>query len=205
MSKNVNAKSAANLLAISELNVFNTIAACKEFASCKFGYGFVAKSTPKFQAPKQTAAMWAGEFGSEMPTIIKVTKVTNARSGNYANKVNKALGGGKDFVADGMNGYEWVVPNVIKRATKDGSLQLCVTFTKGDRTKFESFYVVGDHFATDEELAFIKSRLYVAPASAKQIESGVSEEDVVMVRNYKFSNVLSVGKTEEIEDFWNAL
>lgn len=188
-----------------KVDVFATIAACKEFAACKFGYGFVARSTPKFCAPKQTESLWLSRFGSAMPKIVKVTKVTNARSGNYSNKVNKALGGGKDFVADGMNGYEWVVPNVIKRATKDGNLQLCVTFTKGDKTKFESFYLVGERFATDKELEFIKERLYQAPASKKQIESGVSEEEVVMVRNYKFDNVVCVGKTDDVEKYWKSL
>ena len=183
-----------------KVNEFETIAACKNFAACKFGYGFVAKSTPRFQAPKQTAAMWAGEFGSEMPAIVKVTKVTNARSGNYANKVAKA--GATDFVADGLNGYDWVVPNVIKRAQKDGSLQLCVTFTKGDKTTFESFYVVGDHFATKEELAFIKARLYSSPASAKQLAAGVAPTDEVLVRNYKFSNIVCVGTTPEVEAYW---
>lgn len=200
-----NAKSNVGQLLTKVVSIYDTVAICKEFASCKFGYGFIARSNPKFQAPKQTAAMWAQTFGTAMPKVVKVTKVTNARSGNYANKVNKALGGGKDFVADGMNGYEWLVPNVIKRATKDGNLQLCVTFTNGDRTTFESFYIVGDHFATDEELAFIKSRLYVAPPSKKQIESGVSEDAVVMVRNYKFENVARVGKTEDIESYWDSV
>lgn len=186
-----------------KVNEFETIAACKNFAACKFGYGFVAKSTPKFQAPKQTAAMWLSEFGSEMPAIIKVTKVTNARSGNYANKVAKA--GASDFVADGLNGYDWVVPNVIKRAQKDGSLQLCVTFTNSDKTTFESFYVVEDHFATKEELAFIKARLYVAPVSKKQVAAGVAPADEVLVRNYKFSNIVSVGTTPEVEEYWKTL
>ena len=205
MSNKVNVKS----LLIGSANPFDTIAACKEFAACKFGYGFIARSTPKFQAPKRTAAEWLSVFGCEMPNIVKVTKVTNARSGSYENKVNKALAKSDvetPFESGGLNGYEWVVPNIIKRAIKDSSLQLCVTFTKNDKTKFESFYIVGDHFANDEELYFIKSHLYVAPnKSVKQTESGVSEDEIVMVRNYKFDNVVRVGKTTEVEDYWNAI
>ena len=53
------------------VNVFDTIAACKDFASCKFGYGFIARSTPKFRAPKATAAEWAADFGNDMPNIVK--------------------------------------------------------------------------------------------------------------------------------------
>lgn len=189
------------------VNVFDTIAACKDFASCKFGYGFIARSTPKFRAPKATAAEWAAEFGNDMPNIVKVTKVTNARAYDYAKAINRQLakqGDATDFKSDRMNGYEWVVPNIIKRAEKDGSLQMCVTFKENDRTKFETFYIVADHFATAGELEFITEHLYKAPnKSVKQTESGIADEDVVMVRNYKFSNIIAVGQTPQIEEIWS--
>ena len=189
------------------VNVFDTIAACKDFASCKFGYGFIARSTPKFRAPKATAAEWAAEFGNVMPDIVKVTKVTNARAYDYAKAINRQLskqGDAADFKSDRMNGYEWVVPNIIKRAEKDGSLQMCVTFKENDRTKFETFYIVEDHFATTDELEFITEHLYKAPnKSVKQTESGIADEDVVMVRNYKFSNIIAVGQTPQIEEIWS--
>jgi len=188
------------------VNVFDTIAACKDFASCKFGYGFIARSTPKFRAPKATAAEWAAEFGNVMPNIVKVTKVTNARAYDYGKAINRQLvkqGDAADFKSDHMNGYEWVVPNIIKRAEKDGSLQLCVTFKSDDRTKFETFYIVANHFATADELNFITEHLYKAPnKSVKQTESGIADEDIVMVRNYKFSNIIAVGQTPQIEEIW---
>jgi hypothetical protein len=189
------------------VNVFDTIAACKDFASCKFGYGFIARSTPKFRAPKATAAEWAAEFGNDMPNIVKVTKVTNARAYDYAKAINKQLakqGDAADFKSGRMNGYEWVVPNIIKRAEKDGSLQLCVSFKENDRTKFETFYIVADHFATADELNFITEHLYKAPnKSVKQTERGIADEDVVIVRNYKFSNIIAVGQTPQIEEIWS--
>lgn len=189
------------------VNVFDTIAACKDFASCKFGYGFIARSTPKFRAPKATAAEWVADFGNEMPNIVKVTKVTNARAYDYAKAINRQLakqGDATDFKSGSMNGYEWVVPNIIKRAEKDGSLQMCVTFKENDRTKFETFYIVADHFATADELNFITEHLYKAPnKSVKQTESGIADEDVVMVRNYKFSNIIAVGQTPQIEEIWS--
>ena len=193
-------------LLIAVVDIFSTIAACKDFASCKFGYGFIARSAPKFRAPKTTATEWLNEFGSEMPNIVKVTKVTNARAYDYAKAINRQLdkqGDAANFKSDAMSGYDWVVPNIIKRATKDGSLQLCVTFKENDRTKFESFYIVSDHFATDDELEFIKEHLYKAPnKSVKQSESGIADEDIVMVRNYKFSNIVAVGQTPQIEEMW---
>lgn len=194
-------------LLIAVVDVFSTIYACKDFASCKFGYGFIARSTPKFRAPKATATEWLNEFGETMPNIVKVTKVTNARAYDYAKAVNRTLAKQGDennrFKSDDMNGYDWVVPNIIKRAQKDGNLQLCVTFKENDRTKFESFYIVADHFATEDELTFIKEHLYVAPnKSVKQTTSGIKDEDIVMVRNYKFSNIVAVGQTPEIEEMW---
>ncbi len=194
------------------VNFFDTIEACREFASCKFGYGFIARSTPKFRAPKATSLEWFNEFGSVMPNVIKVTKVTNAKAYDYAKAINRQLGKqGSDaaFESDAMSGYEWVVPNIIKRAIKDGSLQMCVTFKDTDKTKFETFYIVATetpHFASDAELDFIKSHLYVAPnKSVKQSASGIADEDIVMVRNYKFSNIIAVGKTPEVEEIWDAI
>lgn len=197
-------------LLIAVVDVFSTISACKYFASCKFGYGFIARSTPKFRAPKATATEWLNEFGETMPNIVKVTKVTNARAYDYAKAVNRTLAKQGDennrFKSDDMNGYDWVVPNIIKRAQKDGNLQLCVTFKENDRTKFESFYIVADHFATEDELTFIKEHLYVAPnKSVKQTTSGIKDEDIVMVRNYKFSNIVAVGQTPEIEEMWASI
>ena len=194
------------------VNFFDTIEACREFASCKFGYGFIARSTPKFRAPKATLSEWFNEFGSEMPSIIKVTKVTNARAYDYEKAINRQLGKqGSDtkFESNAMSGYEWVVPNIIKRAIKDGNLQLCVSFKENDKTKFETFYIVATetpHFATDAELDFIKSHLYVAPnKSVKQSASGIADEDILMVRNYKFSNIIAVGQTPEVEKIWDAI
>ena len=189
------------------VNVFDTIEACRKFASCQFGHGFVARSDPKFRAPKTTAIEWVSEFGCPMPKVVKVTKVTNARVYDYQGSINRELskqGSSESFVSDGLNGYEWVVPNIIKRANKDGELQLTLTFKSGDKTKFETFYIVGNHFATESELRFIKEHLYVAPnKSLKQSEMGISDENILMVRNYKFSNVMFVGKTNQIEEFWS--
>lgn len=191
------------------LNFFETVEACKEFASCKFGYGFIARSTPKFRAPQATAREWFAEFGSAMPNIIKVTKVTNARAYDYGKAVNRQLtkqGEAANFESDPMNGYEWIVPNIIKRATASGSMQLCVTFKDDDKTKFETFYIAADHFATDAEVDFIKSHLYVAPCkSVKQTNMGIDEKDILQVRNYKFSNIIAVGTTPEVEEIWSKI
>jgi len=196
------------------VNVFDTISFCKEMSLCKFGYAFVARSTPKFRAPKATATEWLEQFGDTMPSVVKVTKVTNAKVYNYENAVNRQLtkqGEVADFKADALNGYDWVVPNVIKRAQKDGSLQLTLLFKDSDKTTFETFYIVfgfdgSCRFATEDETAFIKNHLYVAPnKSKKQSEMGVEDENIIQVRNYKFSNMVAVGKTQDIEKMWASI
>ena len=204
-------KKSIKFLAENVVKVDDAINACKNFASCQFGHGFIARSTYKPRAPKATAAEWMMQFGSSMPSIIKVTLGYNIRAYNYAAAVNRALtkaGKAAEFESASLNGYSWVVPNIIKRADHDGSLQFCVTFkvNDADKTTFESKYIVNDHLATAEEEKFLKEHLYVAPSkSAKQEAAGVNEEDVVMVRNYKFSNLVAVGKTDEVRKMWKEL
>ena len=204
-----------NELGNAVVNVFDTIAFCREMSLCKFGYGFIARSTPKFRAPKATAAEWVGQFGETMPSVVKVTKVTNAKAYDYEDAVNRQLnkqGEAADFKSDALNGYDWVVPNVIKRAQKDGSLQLTLLFKDSDKTTFETFYIVIDcfngtcRFATEDETAFIKAHLYVAPnKSVKQADMGIEDKDIIQVRNYKFANIIAVGTTPQIEDIWSKI
>jgi hypothetical protein len=211
MSKNFSVKANAFECVMNGVaNYFDIVAACKAYRTNRFGYGFIAKSEVRVSAPKATAKEWTETFGTEM-NVQKVTSVTNARAASYQNKVNNVLakqGCDKTFEAATMKGYHWVegAEGVIKRADKDGSMQLCVTFQKGDRTRFVTRYLVdGNRWATTEEEAFIKAHLYTPKASAKQIANGVAEENVVMVRNYKFANLLAVGKSQEIVSLWNAL
>lgn len=206
-----------SIFSVSELlnvvvDFFETVSVCKEFASCKFGYGFIARSTPRFRAPKATCLEWLNTFGDEMPNIVKITKVTNARAYDYAKAINRQLdkqGSESNFESSAMSGYEWVVPNIIKRAINDGSLQMCVTFKPTDKTKFATFYIVASdtpHFANENELAFITSHLYTAPnKSVKQSALGIDENDILMVRNYKFSNIIAVGQTPEVEKIWETI
>ena len=53
-----------NELLNTSINVFDVMDLCRNLASCRFGYGFIARSTPKFRAPKTTSAEWFETFGS---------------------------------------------------------------------------------------------------------------------------------------------
>lgn len=191
-------------LRTSVVNVFDTIASCKDFANSEFGYGFIARSIPNFRAPKATAKEWMTKFDKEMPNIVKVTKVTNARAFDYEKVTDKQPE--EQGTINSMKGFEWVIPNIIKRATKDGGLQLCLTFKENDQTKFETFYIVADHFATADEIDFINTHTdailekYVTPT-----DNEITEDKCVKVLNYRFSNLIAVGTTLEIEEIWDSV
>lgn len=41
--------------------------------------------------------------------------------------------------------------------------------------------------------------------SKKQTECGIAEEDIIMVRNYKVSNVVMCGKSNDINKYWESI
>lgn len=209
MNKSNNIK----VLATESMNPFKVLETCKNIAANRFGYGVIVRSTPQFKAPVGTARKWFELFGKEMD-IVKVTKVTNARAYDYCKAIKRQLekqGSENTFKGDKMLGYEWLVPNILKASLKEGicdkdRMQFCITFKQNDKTSFESFYIVdGDHFATDSELAFIKEHLRPTYVSKKQTECGIAEEDIIMVRNYKVSNVVMCGKSNDISKYWESI
>lgn len=209
MNKSNNIK----VLVSKSMNPFKVLETCKNIAANKFGYGLIVRSTPQFKAPVGTARKWFEFFGKEM-NVVKVTKVTNARAYDYVSAIKRQLekqGSENTFKGDKMLGYEWLVPNILKASLKEGirdedRMQFCITFKRNDKTSFESFYIVdGDHFATDSELAFIKEYLRPKSVSKKQTECGIAEEDIIMVRNYKVSNVVMCGKSNDINKYWESI
>ena len=209
MNKSNNIK----VLVSKSMDPFKVLETCKNIAANKFGYGLIVRSTPQFKAPVGTARKWFEFFGKEM-NVVKVTKVTNARAYDYVSAIKRQLekqGSENTFKGDKMLGYEWLVPNILKASLKEGirdedRMQFCITFKRNDKTSFESFYIVdGDHFATDSELAFIKEHLRPKSVSKKQTECGIAEEDIIMVRNYKVSNVVMCGKTNTINEYWESI
>ena len=209
MNKSNNIKVLTN----SSMDPFEVLETCKNIAANRFGYGLIVRSTPQFKAPIGTAKKWNELFKKEM-NVVKVTKVTNARAYDYVAAVKRQLekqGSTKEFVGEKMLGYEWLVKNILKSSLKEGirdedRMQFCITFKKNDKTSFESYYIVdGDHFATDSELAFIREYLKPTYVSKKQTECGIDYENIIMVRNYKVSNVVMCGKTNTINEYWESI
>lgn len=185
------------------VNVFDIVALTARMAKCQFGYGFIARTNPKMIKPKTTAKEWEQTFGTPFEDVKKVTCVTNARAYDYAKAVNKVAD--TAFISDPLKGYRWLVPNVIKQAIADNSLQLTLTFKKNDKTKFITKYFVGDRLASEQETAFILAHLYMPKAPQKQLAHGVAEEDVILVRNYKFDNIYACGASKDIKNVWNGI
>lgn len=185
------------------VNVFDIVALTARMAKCQFGYGFIARTNPKMIKPKTTAKEWEQTFGTPFEDVKKVTCVTNARAYDYAKAVNKVAD--TAFISDPLKGYRWLVPNVIKQAIADNSLQLTLTFKKNDKTTFNTRYFVGDRLASEQETAFILAHLYMPKAPQKQLAHGVAEEDVILVRNYKFDNIYACGASKDIKNVWNGI
>lgn len=185
------------------VNVFDIVALTARMAKCQFGYGFIVRTNPKMIKPKTTAKEWEQTFGTPFEDVKKVTCVTNARAYDYAKAVNKVAD--TAFISDPLKGYRWLVPNVIKQAIADNSLQLTLTFKKNDKTKFITKYFVGDRLASEQETAFILAHLYMPKAPQKQLAHGVAEEDVILVRNYKFDNIYACGASKDIKNVWNGI
>ena len=209
MNKSNNIK----VLATESMNPFKVLETCKNIAANRFGYGLIVRSSPQFKAPVGTAKKWNELFGKEM-NVVKVTKVTNARAYDYCKAIKRQLekqGSENTFKGDKMLGYEWLVPNILKASLKEGicdkdRMQFCITFKQNDKTSFESFYIVdGDHFATATELAFIKEHLRPKSVSKKKTECGIAEEEIIMVRNYKVSNVVMCGKSNDMSKYWESI
>ena len=185
------------MLATTSVNPFDVLATCKDIAANKLGYGVIVRSEPKFKAPKKTESEWKEIFGSPM-NVIKVTKVTNARAYDYCAAVNRQLekqGSSDTFKGEKMLGYEWLVPNILKSSLKEGiadkdRMQFCITFKSNDKTTFETYYIVGgDHFATESEMEFIKSHLYVAPCKSRK----------------QADNVVFCGKSDMVAGYWESI
>lgn len=175
----------------------------------RMGIAFIARASVYLVAPKKTAKEFADTFGYDMPTLTKVSLVTNSRCPKYEDKTNKALAKGcnePNFEAEAPNGCEWVVYPVLKRVINTGELLFTISFTENDKTSSESVYYVGDRMATPEELVFIQQHLRPKSYSKKQAEHGlVNQSEQIQVRNYKLCNLVTFGTIGKVKELWQEL
>ena len=119
-----------------------------------------------------------------MPNIVKFTKVTNDTTRKAINRPCKVM------QPTSSRCHEWLRLGCSQHhqaSTEGRKPSSCVTFKENDRTKFESFYIV-----TTSRMNGLTS--IVPNKSVKQ--SGIADEDIVMVRNYKFSNIVAADRPQ---------
>ena len=155
----------------------------KEYASNNTSYGLIARSTPKFTNSQAAQKEWESKFGTPMPNIVEIIKITNAT-------VHEDV--------PIMEGYMWFVSNILMRSINGANFMLCVANKQGDNMVSESFYFVlsnEPHFATEEELKFIKAH----------IDKQSNDNKDLTVQYYKPSRIVMIGKTSEINEAWDSI
>jgi hypothetical protein len=155
---------------------------CSTIAKNKSKYGIIVRSILK--VPKQGRIEWQERFGHKMPTVFKILKINN-------------LEPIEDFPLKA--GYAWMVPNMVKRSIKDGSLVMCAALKMNSNVELSSCYIVERRFATDEEEIFISSCVTGNQSDDQFGETKNPEsKDIILFRNYKFSNIVAIGTPEDI-------
>lgn len=164
----------------------------------------VYQTMPTLVKPKTTLREFVALFGEEL--MGKATLVSNARYGTYPNMVNnqrKREGLEADFVAQAPNGMHHIegYKAILESDTIPGQYYMAIDYLKDGKTTFETHYIVGGHIATQAQVDFIKSRLYVNPKSKTQ---GTTRE--ILYKTTKFENLRYVGKSlDEAKAVWNSL
>lgn len=164
------------------VNVFDTISMCSTFAKNKSKYGIIVRSI--IEVPNQKRREWQEKFGHEMPFVYKIMKINNLEPIEH-------------FPLKA--GYDWMVPNMVKRSSKDGSLVMCAALKMNSNVELSSCYIVEGRFATDEEEIFISSCVTGNQSDDQFGETKNPEsKDIILFRNYKFSNIVAIGTPEDI-------
>ena len=178
-----NKKLSINDLINSVMTLFDGTDKIREYASNNTSYGLIARSTPKFTNSQAAQKEWESKFGTPMPNMVEIIKITNAT-------VHEDV--------PMLEGYMWHVPNILMRSTRTGSIMLCVANKQGDNMVSESFYFVlsnEPHFATEEELKFIKAHT----------DKQSNDNKDLIVQYYKLSRIVMIGKTSEIDAAWDSI
>lgn len=144
----------------------------------------------------------------------KMKFIGNIYHFDYAGKVNKVIAEQrlsaaetkKTFVPDEKKGYTFI-DKCFAIANSTGELQFITRWDKDNQVRnYGQFYIVreGETYrkATEEETAFIESKLRPTYVSKKQTEAGVAPEKQVHTNNYHCSRIQHIGTIEELQQIW---
>lgn len=132
-----------------------------------------------------------GEWNVTKRSIYK--NVTFQRS--YLNSVeNRAKDNPIPYEVEAPRGRNWVegCEGILLVADNDPT-KLYLRVSQNKNTTIESTYFVGDREATAEEVEIIKAALPTKTnVCKKQLEYGVSEDNMVIVKDFTLANIVSI-------------
>lgn len=170
----------ATMSAAQQERVINFV---KSLTPATFGVTIITSTEPNM---RKTANPYIGR-------VRKVTRLVNvALCYNFGNTVRNRLeraGMDTEYQVEKPSGRTWVINNLILCADKDPEQKYLRTTMRAN-TKANVLYeldgkVVTDQKTLDDILSFIPAKAQ----SAKQLAAGLSEEDEVVVRDYKFESL----------------
>ena len=134
--------------------------------------------------------------------VKKATYMSNVALGyDYENVVNARLerkGEEGTFQAEKPNGKSWDVYPFILQSDKDESIKY-LRCTMRPNTATKTIYILDGEIVKDAEtILAIKDWLPKSAPSVKQTESGLSDDEQVIVRDYKLDGILCLTQGEKV-------
>lgn len=134
--------------------------------------------------------------------VKKATYMSNVALGyDYENVVNARLerkGEEGTFQAEKPKGKSWDAYPFILQSDKDESIKY-LRCTMRPNTATKTIYILDGEIVKDAEtILAIKDWLPKSAPSVKQTESGLSEEEQVIVRDYKLDGILCLTQGEKV-------
>lgn len=173
--------------------VFNSVSEfTKNVSRGTFGISLITLTEPKM---RKTNNPFYGR-------VYKASYMTNVALGyDYENAVNNRLEK-KDldanFEAEKPKGKSWFEYPYILQADKDANVKY-LRCTMRANTKAKTVYILDGKLITDTAIeAEIKSFIQTSGTSKKQAESGLTDAEQVVVRDYKLDGVIYLGQGEKI-------
>lgn len=134
--------------------------------------------------------------------VQKATYMSHVALGyGYENVINARLerkGEEGNYQAEKPKGKSWLEYPYILQSDKDESVKY-LRCTMRPSTATKTLYILDGEIVTDAEtIIAIKGWLPKSAPCVKQTESGLSEEEQVIVRDYKLDNILCLTQGEKI-------
>lgn len=134
--------------------------------------------------------------------VKKATYMSNVALGyDYENVVNARLerkGEEGTFQAEKPKGKSWDVYPFILQSDKDESIKY-LRCTMRPNTATKTLFILDGEIVTDADtIIAIKDWLPKSAPSVKQTESGLSDEEQVIVRDYKLDGILCLTQGEKV-------